>query len=225
MKIENLVRTPPVSFDDLEGMAGWLESLALQGLYYDGRYFSRYFFTSILFKQGPPAKVRYRIDPSKGSFYGDPPPGLVELYEESGWKYVDSPTRFCHIFMSEDQNAPEPYDQPDTLAQAMDPMIKGNHVSLFLAGVLFFAELVLLCYVIYSGITLRRPAWFYAAGVVLLVLAWTVSFLRTRRLASWKEQLEQGQETKPYLPNKNTGRMLFLVLLTVLLILVRIWIR
>ena len=223
MKMENMVRIPPVPFSDLEGMAGWLESMALEGLYYDGLYYHRYFVTSILFKKGPPAQVRYRIDPSKGNLYHTPPPGLVALYEECGWKYVDSPGRFTHIFMTEDQDAPEPYYQPEILGQALNPMIKSRKYRLFLAGSVFLAELLLFCHMLYSGLLQHRSVWLHVAMFLLFAAAFVLTLLRTFRLSVWKEQLQKGQETKPYLPAKNTIRNLLLLLMSLLVVLVHAW--
>lgn len=123
MGLKNMVRIPPVSLSDTIGMAEWLESMALQGMYYDGLFYSHHFLRSVLFKEGPPARVRYRIDPSPGTIYSDPPPGLVELYEEEGWVYIDSPGRFCHIFMSRNAESVEPYDTSQSLGQAMEPQL------------------------------------------------------------------------------------------------------
>lgn len=222
MKIENMVRIPPVPFSDLDGMAGWLESMALQGLYYDGLYYARYFTTSVLFKKGTPAQVRYRIDPSKGNLYNVPPPALVALYEECGWKYVDSPGRFTHIFMTEDPDAPEPYYQPETLGQALNPMIKAKKHRLILAGLLFLVELLLFFEILYSGSVQQRSVWPHAAMFVVFAIGFVISLRRIFRLSAWKEQLQRGKKTKPYLPAKNTIRNLLLLLMT-LLALVHMW--
>lgn len=223
MAIKNMVRIPPVPADDLEGMAGWLESMALQGLYFDGLFYSRYFLTTFLFKEGPPAQVRYRIDPAKGTLYSDPPAGLVELYEESGWTYMGSTGRYSHIFMTKDSDLPEPYDQPEILGQALSPQVENRKRGLFLAGMLLIMDVFLFCSILHSALILRRPVWYQAVPIILLVLAITLSAQHLRMLSEQKQQFELGRPFTPHIPAHNKLRICALIILTILYSLLDLW--
>lgn len=113
MKLSMMTRIVPFSMEDTVGIQGWLQGLARQGMILDSCDNGTF-----MFKHGEPAPLRYRIDPTKGHPISGPPQKMRDLYEEYGWRYVDSYNRFSHVFVTEDPNAPEPFHSPEALAQA-----------------------------------------------------------------------------------------------------------
>jgi len=223
MAIKNMVRVPPVPQDDLEGLAGWLESMALEGLYFKGIFYSRHFFTSYLFKEGPPAQVRYRIDPTPGTLYNEPPAGLVDLYEETGWTYMGSTGRYRHFFMTKDADLPEPFDQPETLGQAIEPQIKARKQGLLFAFGLLLLDGLLVFHILRSALVLHRPVYFQIMLILLLVLALTLSVRHLRILAKQKREFQQGRAFTPNTPTQRPLRFWLVILFAILCTIVDLW--
>lgn len=120
----------PCSIYDIRGIQEWLDEMALQGLFLTevNRRFDR-----AVFEQGDPAPVRYRLDPVGKNTEKDK--DREEPYAQMGWKFVDYIPKWYYIFSCDDQSAPELYSDPQSLAIAMEPMIRRdvrNHVLLTL---------------------------------------------------------------------------------------------
>lgn len=221
MRPKNMVRIPPVPLSDSIAFGAWLETMALEGLYYKGLFYTYHSLQSVLFREGPPARVRYRIDPSQGSIYSDPPPGLIELYEEEGWTYVDSPGRFCHIFISRDAQAVEPYDTPQSLGQAMEPQLSARKNMLISACILFALEGFLFLYLMASR---QRPMAYRLTLLTLLGLSLHFSVLNFIQLHRQKQALDQGNQTSSYSGKRPPTRIIALVVISLFYVLVDLYV-
>ena len=115
MKLYKISRMAPVSINDLPGIQGWLQSMATQGFRLDCCSNGTFYFN-----HEEPVQRRYRIDPSKGSIVGVATPQLQDMYREFGWTYVDSYTRYHHVFYTDDPNAVEPFTTPEVLAEKLE---------------------------------------------------------------------------------------------------------
>ena len=107
----------PMSLLDLPAVERWLGEQAAQGLLLvrcDSRRFR--------FRQEVPRPGRrYHLCPTKDS-NAEAPQELVDLYAQSGWQYAATVKHSCaciRIFYTDDPAAPEPFNDADSLLQAL----------------------------------------------------------------------------------------------------------
>src|SRR5699024_7664485 len=105
-------RLTPVQYYDVAGAESWLADMARRGLHL--KKFRPLYCT---FEQGEPREVRYRLEPHQRRLDDDLPQGMLELYEEFGWEYVDETNRSILIFRTADPSAPEPHSDPELQAK------------------------------------------------------------------------------------------------------------
>ncbi len=126
----------PCSIYDLRGIQEWLDEMARQGLFLK-QVNSR--FERAEFEVGAPAPVRYRLDPVNRK--GKTDDEHIALYAQMGWNYVDRAGRWYCIFSCDDPEAPELYTDPQSLALAMDSLVRRD-IRNHLLTVLLFVLLI-----------------------------------------------------------------------------------
>ena len=171
-----------------------------------------------VFTPGPPAQVRYRLEPVD-KFQYDPHPTQEqkELYAQSGWQYVETVWRFYYAFLATDPQAPELHTDPVTQSYALDRLVRRRGLEV-LGPIL--ASLALVCSYFFR-IGLSAPFWFTVVNsnfsllllLFLLFLWWPFFyFWRFWGLFKLRRQLRRGipfqrKRTTPWL------RCVFLVTL------------
>ena len=114
----------PVSPNDLSGIQGWLQGLAVQGLHLEACDNGTF-----VFQTKEAVQRRYRIDPSKGTTLGVATPRLMDMYQEFGWHYVDSYDRYHHVFYTDDPDAVEPFVSPEALYDGLERIRRRKLIS------------------------------------------------------------------------------------------------
>lgn len=190
-------KSVPCSIYDIRGIQEWLDEMALQGLFLTevNRRFDR-----AVFEQGDPAPVRYRLDPVGKNTEKDKE--REEPYAQMGWKFVDYIPSWYYIFSCDDRSAPELYSDPQSLAIAMEPIIRRNvrNYILLILFLLFAFALPLLSPVK----TLRNLLlWEDPRSLVLmvfypiaLVLCFPALIFEARRPLKIRNTLAQGLSLK-----------------------------
>ena len=188
----------PCSLLDIRGIQEWLDEMALQGLFLVdvNRKFDR-----AEFELGDPAPVRYRLDPVGKDVEKDK--DREGPYAEMGWKFVCHIPRWYYIFSCGDPEAPELYSDPQSLAIAMEPMIRRDLRSSIL-GALFCVAVFFLCFLVRPGSALRNMLlWEYPQDLVLtvlypilLVLCLPLFVFDFRRIVKIRDTLAQGLTLK-----------------------------
>lgn len=123
----------PCSLYDIQGMQDWLDEMALQGLFL--KEFS-YGNDRAVFEMGDPRPVRYRLDPVSRNIQKDK--DREEPYAQMGWQFVTCIRNRFYIFSCDDPEAPELYNDPQSLALAMEGLIKreSKRTLYFILGVI-----------------------------------------------------------------------------------------
>ena len=187
-------RIPPCPACDIPAMESWLEDMAAKGLHLapDG-----FFWGAVTFEEGPPAKVRYRLEATatqKGLFSNEyePDDDAVQLHRQMGWTYRARRDQF-HIYVSSDPNAPELNTDPQVQALSIAALSK------YLRSSLRSALLLFAIYAVFRfGDILLTTAVTMGSGLVgLLVLLLLWDLLRRIRelvvLSRYKKHLENGE--------------------------------
>lgn len=189
----------PCSIYDLRGIQEWLDEMSLQGLFLKevNRRFDR-----AEFEVGGPAPVRYRLDPiiRKGKEDDE----HIALYARMGWNYVDRVYTWYNIFSCADPEAPELYSDYQSLALAMDGLVRRdfrNHVLLALS---LLAVLLLMLFFPTPGYSFRnlllweRPEYVFdmVAYPIVLVLCLPLLVFEYRRTRKIRDTLAQGLPLK-----------------------------
>lgn len=189
----------PCSLYDLRGIQEWLDEMALQGLFLKevNRRFDR-----AEFEVGDPAPVRYRLDPvvRKGKENEE----HVALYAQMGWNYVDRVYTWYDIFSCADPEAPELYSDYQSLALAMDGLVRRdlrNHVLLALS---LLAVLLLILFFPTPGHNFRnlllweQPEYVFdmVAYPIVLVLCLPLLVFEYRQTQKIRDTLAQGLPLK-----------------------------
>ena len=203
-------RIPPCAAYDIPAMESWLEDMAAKGLHlaHDG-----FFWGVASFEEGPPAKVRYRLEATatqKGLFSNEYEPDcdVTELHRQMGWTYRARRDQF-HIYVSADPNAPELNTDPQVQAFSIAALSKYLRTALFNALLLAVVDYFLL----FSDVTLSSAIAFGTEKLLLLagLLLWDLlRQLRTlHTLSRYKKHLESGEA----LPHRSDYRRSWLYLL------------
>lgn len=189
----------PCSIYDLRGIQEWLDEMALQGMFLKevNRRFDR-----AEFEVGDPAPVRYRLDPVTRK--GKEDDERAALYAQMGWNYVDRIARWYCIFSCADPEAPELYTDPQSLAMAMDSLVRRDfrfHVrlALLLLAVLAFGLFFPTPAYNFRNLLLwerPRELFLLASYPVFLVLCLPMIVLEFRRMRKIRDTLAQGLPLK-----------------------------
>ena len=128
----SVVRWAPVNAMDLQGMELWLERMAAQGLIYQeqsrwnlllGGPYNPHLLLVRFRREEPAPGRRYRVVPAPKNST-EPSQELRELYQSTGWRYVDF-FNFVYLtfflFETDDPGAVEPFTDPQSLALAFRP--------------------------------------------------------------------------------------------------------
>lgn len=108
----------PVDFRDMPSLEGWLTGLASQ----QGLYFAQFKPLGWIFTRRPPQPVRYRLEPIRGRKDRTPDPERVSYYCSCGWVYCGSVQNYYHIYLAEDPETPELYDDPVSQSYALETL-------------------------------------------------------------------------------------------------------
>lgn len=195
-------RIPPCPGYDIPAMESWLEDMAARGLHLASNGF---FWDTVAFEEGPPAKVRYRLEATatqKGLFSNEyePDSDVIELHRQMGWTYRARRDQF-HIYVSSDPHAPELNTDPQVQAYSIAALTKYLWKSL--RGTLIMAVLYALLYfgdAIVSG-SIYLGTWRVAllAGLLLWDMGRQVRTLIV--LSRYRRQLQNGDP----LPHRSTS--------------------
>lgn len=189
----------PCSIYDIRGIQEWLDEMARQGLFLkeiNPR------FDRAEFEPGAPAPVRYRLDPVARK--GKEDDEHVALYEQMGWSYVDRIGRWYYIFSCADPEAPELYSDPQSLALAMDSLVRRdfrNHVLLALALLAVLPFMLFFPAPAYNFRNLLlwerpRDVFFIASYPVVLLFCLLMLAFESRRIRVIRDTLAQGLPLK-----------------------------
>ena len=115
----SVIKLLPVGLNDIPALEHWFEEMAAKGLHLeDCLQWIAYF------KSGPPARVRYRLEPiDKFQISPHPKQAQLDLYEESGWHYVNTVWRFYYAFAATDPDAPELHTDPKIQSMTLTKLI------------------------------------------------------------------------------------------------------
>lgn len=189
----------PCSIYDIRGIQEWMDEMALQGLFLvevNPR------FDRAVFEMGDPAPVRYRLDPVTKK--GKEDDEHIALYAQMGWHYVDRAARWYYIFSCADPEAPELYSDYQSLALAMDGLVRRdfrNHVLLALS---LLAVLLLMLFFPTPAYNFRNlllwenphHVFLMVSYPILLVLCLPLLVFEYRRTRKIRDTLAQGLPLK-----------------------------
>ena len=187
-------RIPPCPAYDIPAMESWLEDMAAKGLHLtkDG-----FFGPTVSFEEGPPKKVRFRLEPTdrKGGLFSeeyDPEDEAVQLHHQMGWTYRARRGQF-HIYSTEDPNAPELNTDPQVQAMTMAALTKFLRKKILntLTLTLFYLLLYFGDAIISLTLMMGTPLILLFAGLMLWDLVSSVKALWT--LTHWRNQLSRGE--------------------------------
>lgn len=130
----------PCSLYDIQGLQSWLDEMALNGLFF---HHLSHFNDQAYFETGEPRPVRYRLDPTdKDRQKGKE---REEAYAQMGWRLVTRIRGSFYIFSCDDPEAPELYNDPQSLSVALEKQVNRETrwtVYLTLGLTLFLAVLL-----------------------------------------------------------------------------------
>ena len=125
--VRKLTPTQPY---DAAGTESWLSDMARRGLH-----LKKYRHLFCTFTRGEPAEVRYRLEPHRRLLDDDLPQGMLDLYGEFGWEFVDEANRSLLLFRTQDPNAPEPHSDPELQAKGWQQLYR-SYRNTFLSDLL-----------------------------------------------------------------------------------------
>ena len=177
----------PVSPNDLPGVQGWLQGLAVQGLHLEACDNGTFVFQTKEYVQR-----RYRIDPSKGTALGVATPGLMDMYQEFGWHYIDSYDRYHHVFYTDDPDAVEPFVSPEALYDGLERIRRKKLIS-HISSILLL--LVLTVWIWIAG----ERTWFQKVldGLILISISLN-TYCEIKPLFHVKQNLSDSNVLNPY---------------------------
>lgn len=187
-------RIPPCPAYDIPAMESWLEDMAAKGLHLskDG-----FFGPTVSFEEGPPKKVRFRLEPTdtNGSLFSseyEPEEEAVQLHHQMGWTYRARRGQF-HIYSTEDPGVPELNTDPQVQAMTMAALTKflRKKVLSALTLTLFYLLLYFGDAIISLTLMLGTPLILLFAGLMLWDLVSSIKALWT--LTHWRNQLSRGE--------------------------------
>ena len=182
----------PVSLLDLPGVEGWLNGLAAQGLMLVRCGPSRFRFR----QETPRLGRRYHLCPTKDRD-ADPPQELVELYEQSGWQYAATArsSYVClRIFYTDGPAAPEPFNDADSLLQALRYPVREC------IGSLVFALAVPVLYVLLGVWASDDNSLIYFVIALVALSRVVSSFADLTAVLLFRRSLKRGHPLQPGLP-------------------------
>lgn len=122
----------PYALWDFTGLQTWLNQQAQAG-YALEKWPRSTFIGAALFRKDPSAvHARYCLDPLQEQFGASTLQEQVANYQEQGWRYVDQIRNLYAIYRCDDPQAPELYNDPDSLSWAMKKQVGWAWVSLLL---------------------------------------------------------------------------------------------
>ena len=131
----------PCSLYDIQGLQSWLDEMALNGLFF---HHLSHFNDQAYFETGEPRPVRYRLDPAdKDSRKGKE---REDAYAQMGWSYVSRIGKRFYIFSSDDPEAPELYNDSQSLAIAMEKLVNREVKSTIYCALAFVLLMLLLLF-------------------------------------------------------------------------------
>ena len=131
----------PCSLYDIQGLQSWLDEMALNGLFF---HHLSHFNDQAYFETGEPRPVRYRLDPTKMTSRRDME--REERYAQMGWRYVSRISNRFYIFSSDDPEAPELYNDSQSLAIAMENLVNREVKSTIYCALAFVLLILLLLF-------------------------------------------------------------------------------
>ena len=213
MKLHKVSRLAPVSINDLPGIQGWLQSMAAQGFLLDccdnGTF---------LFDRKEPVRRRYRIDPSKGNTMGVATPQLQDTYREFGWTYVDSYTRYHHVFYTDDPSAVEPFTTPEALAEKLE-RVKRRKIRYYIVSLSILFLLNLWMILNPASYSFQR-----LLNIPIFILVGCLAFHDLAPLFKIKQTSEDGSLLKPRNPDGTDRKLRYLrICSSSLLVVLLVW--
>lgn len=205
----------PVSPNDLSGVQGWLQGLAVQGLILDSC------TGGFRFRVGESARLRYRIDPRKGHFLSGAPQSLRDMYAEYGWTYIDTYNGSFHVFVTDDPEAVEPFSTTESLIIALEHT-KKKQTRLFV--------LHMVCNLCFLWFWISRKQFDFLAvfNIILIITGVPTHIYHIRTLLEQEQQLKGGVPLNSPLvvnthPTLYWGRIVVFLLLFVFFLYHIIW--
>lgn len=215
-------RPIPCSLYDIQGLQEWLDEMALQGLFLKdfNRPCDRAFFV-----QDDPRPVRYRLDPMGKDRKKDLE--REELYGQMGWRFVSHISNWYYIFSCDDPEAPELYNDPQSLSIALDHVMQRQVRSTVLFGLvgLLAAVLPLLLdrHRILKELLLWESPQYLLTNImhpILLLILLPFLFLPVRKILKIRSTLAQGLPLKSKRRwDRPRGYIWYLLLLAVFFLL------
>lgn len=206
----------PVNVIDFRGMEDWLESMAAQGLVYQtqsmwnllmGGPYNPHFFLVKFRRENPRPGRRYRMIPAP-KMASAPSSELRELYEASGWRYVDLIELIYvsyFLFETDDPDAAEPYTDPESFRLAFHYPVWGFLILLAVfavLGVVFYALSATASWLAEDSALM--PQWGVAAAYILLaassLLALIGFVLDLSAVILLRRSIRRLPTTRPALP-------------------------
>ncbi len=219
----SIIKLIPVGLSDIPALEHWFEEMASKGLHLeDCLQWIAYF------KPGPPAQVRYRLEPiDKFQVSPTPEQEQLELYKESGWHYVNTVWRCYYAFVADDPSAPELHTDPKIQSMTLTRLINRTSASTlrfffssFLPAVFYLFSLSVFP-VFWAAALYLRPTLF-VLSVFLAPIPFFVLLHRLIGLRRLQRQLEQGIAPE-YKPGKPWFPLLFKVHLALSLVVFLLW--
>lgn len=186
--MKTVKKLAPVWPYDIPACQAWMEDMAARGL------FLRYYHgLAATFVRDEPAKVRYRLEPTKpGSLCADQE--TQDNYRLLGWEYVCTAASCFHVWRCNDPGVPELYDDPQVQAMALERMSRARRKSLLITislPVLWFAFYLLVLRL--GGLTMYIiPLWHMVGISFLTALVLLPCLLPLLRLRRFTRRLEKG---------------------------------
>ena len=186
----------PCSVYDIPGMQEWLDEMALQGLFLVE--FSPYSDRAV-FRQGEPKPVRYRLDPIRKDKTAD----RDEPYAEMGWEFVCQLSRHFYVYSCGDPEAPELYTDSQSLAIALDSLMKREVRNTILIALFILSFGILLLFATRRQFLRELLLWesprFLATDIaflILMVVLLPLLAVETKRILNIRNTLAQGLPLK-----------------------------
>lgn len=219
----SVMKLLPVGLNDIPALEHWFEEMAAKGLHLeDCLQWIAYF------KPGSPAKVRYRLEPiDKFQVSPKPKQEQIDLYEESGWHYVNTVWRCYYAFVADDPSAPELHTDPKIQSLTLTKLIHRTSATTlrffccsFLPAVFYLFSLSVFP-VFWAAALYLRPTLF----VLSVLLAPVPFFMLLHRLLGLRRAQKQLQQGIPlqYTPSKPWFPLLFKVHLSLSLVVLLLW--
>ena len=111
----------PVDPLDLTGLENWLTECSEQGLHF-AQYVPLPLFPYWRFACGEPQTLRYRLEPVQRKGPQSPDPEQTAYYRACGWDYCGAVHSYYHVYLAQDPQTPELYDDPVSQSYALETL-------------------------------------------------------------------------------------------------------